>query len=311
MRLEDDGELTASIVAHDPGTGEVGVGVFTAYPSVGMRVPYAEPGVGAVATQALTERSFGPRGLRMLREGAPAGAVVKELIDADPGSETRQLAVISAAGDVAGFTGEACVPFTGEVEGESCRCQANMMAAEGVPEAMRAAFTVADGGLAERLLAGLDAGQAAGGDARGQMSAALLVVPAAGEPWEVTVDLRVDHHDHPLSELRRALDFHRAFALLDVAAERGRAGDRDGAMRAGMEALGLAPDNPQLLLWMGLGAAGGDLETGVALVRRAIELQPSLAGFLDRLPATVMPSAPGVRERLAEDPPVRPGGGAD
>jgi uncharacterized Ntn-hydrolase superfamily protein len=157
-----------------------------------------------------------------------------------------------------------------------------------------------------RLLAALDAGQAAGGDARGRMSAALLIVPAAGEPWAVSVDLRVDHHDDPLHELRRALNFHRAFALLDHAAERGRAGDQDGAMRAGVEALTPTPDNPQLMLWMGLGAADGNLELGVNLVRRALELQPSLGGFLDRMPATLMPAIPAVRAKLAEDTPTLP-----
>jgi uncharacterized Ntn-hydrolase superfamily protein len=176
-----------------------------------------------------------------------------------------------------------------------------MMAAEGVPEAMAAAFEAAQGDLPVRLMVALEGGQAAGGDARGRMSAALLVVPPMGESREVIVDLRVDHHDDPLHELRRALDFHLAFALLDVAAERGRAGDQDGAMRAAMEALGLAPDHPQLLLWLGLGAADGDIDVGVSIVRRALELQPSLAGFLDRMPAALMPAAPAVRARLGGD----------
>ena len=146
-----------------------------------------------------------------------------------------------------------------------------MMAAEGVPEAMAEAFGAADGDLSVRLLAALRGGQAAGGDARGRMSAALLTVPAHGEAWERRVDLRVDHHDDPLPELARALDVHRAFAAMDVAAQRGAGGDRDGAMQAALEALTLAPDHPQLLLWTGLGAAEGDLDQGTALVRRALE----------------------------------------
>jgi uncharacterized Ntn-hydrolase superfamily protein len=290
--------VTASILARDPGTGELGVAVFTAYPSVGMRVPFAEPGVGVVATQATAERSFGPRGLEMLRDGKRPDEVVDALIGADPGSALRQLGVLSADGESAGFTGDACVEYRGEVTGEQCRCQANAMAAEGVPEAMRDAFAATDGELSVRLLAALVAGEAAGGDARGRMSAALLVAPAEGEPWRRAVDLRVDHHDDPLAELRRALDFHRAYALLDVAAERGRAGDFDGASKAGMEALALAPDHPQLLLWMGLGVAQANLDLGVTLVQRALELQPSLTPFLDRLPAEWMPAAPAVRERL-------------
>src|SRR5262249_26055041 len=107
-------------------------------------------------------------------------------------------------------------------------------------------------------------------------------------------------------ELRRALNVHQAFALLDVAAQRARAGDQDGAMQAGMEALSLAPDNPQLLLWMGLGAADGNLEVGAGLGRRALELQPSLGDFVDRLPGTLIPGAPAVRAKLADDAPMGP-----
>jgi uncharacterized Ntn-hydrolase superfamily protein len=291
--------MTASIVARHAGTGELGVAVFTAVPAVGMHVPFGAPGIGVIATQARSERSFGPRGLQMLRAGTDPQAVVDELIGADSAPATRQLAVLSADGGSAGYTGEACVPYVGEVTGESCRCQANMMAAEGVPEVMASTFADAEGDLSVRLLAALEAGQAAGGDARGRMSAALLVLPAEGEPWEASVDLRVDHHEDPLSELRRALDFHRAFGLLTVAAGRAEGGDREGAMQAGLEALTLAPDTPQLLLWLGLGAAQGDLELGVSLVGRALELQSSLVSFLDRLPATFMPTAPAVRARLS------------
>jgi uncharacterized Ntn-hydrolase superfamily protein len=298
--------MTASIVARDAQTGELGVAVFTAYPSVGMRVPFAEPGVGVVASQGLADRSFGPHALRKLSEGASAAEVVEQLVGADGAAARRQVAVLSAQGEAAGFTGEACIPYVGEVAGPSCRCQANMMAAPGVPEAMGAAFAAAEGDLSVRLLSALEGGQTAGGDARGRMSAALVVVPAAGERWESSVDLRVDHHDDPLSELTRALNFHRAFALLERAAERGRAGDEDGAMRVGMEALSLAPDNPQLLLWMGLGAADRNLELGVSLVRRGLTLQPSLGGLLERMPATLMPGVTAVRAELTADTPTLP-----
>jgi uncharacterized Ntn-hydrolase superfamily protein len=132
--------MTASILARDAQTGELGVAVFTAYPSIGMRVPFAEPGVGVVAAQRRADRSFGPWALRRLRQGASPPEVVEELIGADPLAATRQVGVLSADGDAAGFTGDRCVPYVGEVTGESCRCQANMMAAGGVPEAMGAAF---------------------------------------------------------------------------------------------------------------------------------------------------------------------------
>ena len=292
--------MTASIVARDPGTGELGVAVFTAWPAVGGIVPFAQPGVGAVATQSFVEISFGPRALEMLAKGAGASRAVEQLIASDPKPTVRQLGVLAADGESAGFTGDGCVAYAEEATGDECRCQANMMAAEGVPETMAAAFEAAKGELAVRLLASLQAGEAAGGDARGRMSAALLVVPSEGEPWRRSIDLRVDYHDDPLAELSRGLRVHRAFALLDLAEERSAAGDAEGAMQAGTEAVALSDENPQLLLWVGLGAATSDLEVGLNLVRRALELQPSLAGFLDRLSDDIAPSASAVQARLGD-----------
>lgn len=292
--------MTASIVARDPGTGELGVAVFTAWPAVGGIVPFAQPGVGAVATQSFVEISFGPRALEMLAKGAGASRAVEQLIASDPKPTVRQLGVLAADGESAGFTGDGCVAYAEEATGDECRCQANMMAAEGVPETMAAAFEAAKGELAVRLLASLQAGEAAGGDARGRISAALLVVPSEGEPWRRSIDLRVDYHDDPLAELSRGLRVHRAFALLDLAEERSAAGDAEGAMQAGTEAVALSDENPQLLLWVGLGAATSDLEVGLNLVRRALELQPSLAGFLDRLSDDIAPSASAVQARLGD-----------
>ena len=293
--------MTASIVARDPATRELGVAVFTAWPAVGSAVPFAEPGVGAVATQSLVEISFGPRGLELLREGVAAADAVEQLIGSDSMPPVRQLGVLPVEGESAGFTGEACVPYASDATGVDCRCQANMMASEGVPEAMAEAFAGTEGELALRLLASLEAGEAAGGDARGRMSVALLVVPAEGEPWRSTVDLRVDYHDDPLPELARALQMQRAFTLLDLAEERATAGDLEGAKQAGMNALTLANENPQALLWVGLGAATDDLDVGLDLVRRALELQPSLADFLGRLTDEIAPSAAMVRERLGSE----------
>jgi len=292
--------MTASILARDPGTGELGVAVFTAWPAVGAVVPFAEPGVGAVATQSFVEISFGPRALEMLAKGAGAGRAVDQLIASDPKPAVRQLAVLSADGETAGFTGDACVPYAGEATGGDCRCQANMMAAEGVPEAMAEAFEASEGELASRLLTSLEAGQAAGGDARGQISAAVLVVPSEGEPWRRSVDVRVDCDEDPLAMLSQALKMDRGFALLDLAEERAAAGDAEGAMLAGTEAVKLTEENPQALLWVGLGAATSDVDVGLNLVRRALELQPSLAGFLERLTDDVVPSVSAVRARLGD-----------
>jgi uncharacterized Ntn-hydrolase superfamily protein len=290
--------VTASIVARDSGTGELGVGVFTAWPAVGSVVPFAQPGVGAVATQSLVEISFGPRALELLSQGAATTEAVERLIGSDPKPAVRQLGVLAADGESAGFTGAACVPFAEEAVATDCRCQANMMASQGVPQAMTEAFEAADGALALRLLAALETGEAAGGDARGRISAALLVVPPEGEPWRRSVDLRVDYAEDPLAELARSLRFHRAFTFLDLADERAEAGDAEGAMHAGIEAVGVSEENPQVLLWVGLGAANEDLDVGLNLVRRALELQPSLSDFLARLNDEVAPSAAAVRARL-------------
>jgi len=293
--------VTASIVARDPGTGALGVGVFTAWPAVGSVVPFAEPGVGAVATQSFIEVAFGPRGLELLREGASPDDAVERLIGADEKPAVRQLGVLGANGETAGHTGDACVPYAGEATGADCRCQANMMASEGVPEAMAEGFEAAEGELAVRLLASLEAGEAAGGDARGRMSAAILVVPAEGEPWRRSIDVRVDYHESPLPELSRALRLYRAYDLVDQADERVEAGDAEGAKRAGLEALGLAEEDPQVLLWVGLGAAADELEVGVDLVRRGLELQPTLADVLSRLTDETAPSVSSVRARLAAE----------
>ena len=290
--------MTASIVARDSATRELGAAVFTAWPAVGGVVPFVQPGVGAVATQSFVEISFGPRALEMMGQGVGAADAVEQLIASDPKPAVRQLGVQAANGDSAGFTGEACVPKAGEATGADCRCQANMMASEGVPEARAEAFDAAAGELAVRLLASLEAGQAAGGDARGQMSAALMVAPPEGEPWRRSVDLRVDYHEDPLAQLSRSLRLHRAYELLEVAEDQAEAGDHEGAMRAGIDAVGLSDENPQLLLWLGLGAADGDLEVGLNLVRRALELQPTLADFLTRLTNDVAPSASAVQEGL-------------
>src|SRR3954452_19474327 len=234
--------MTASIVARDAHTGELGVGVFTAWPAVGSVVPFARPGVGAVATQSFVEISFGPGALDLLERGVGPADAVEQLISSDSKPATRQLGVLAADGCSAGFTGEACVRYAGEASGADSRCQANMMASERVPETMADTFESAEGDLASRLLASLEAAQALGGDARGQMSAALLIVPAEGEAWRRTVDLRVDYDEDPLAQLARALRLHRAFELLDRTEELARTGDSDRAMQAGTEAIWLSEE---------------------------------------------------------------------
>src|SRR5271165_3404423 len=167
---------TYSIAARDPSSGELGVAVQSHWFSVGSVVTWARPGIGAVATQSVVEIAHGPNTLERLAAGRTPQEAIADVLAADELAEYRQLGVVDAAGVVASHTGSDCIPCAGEMRGEGFTCQANMMAAAGVPEAMASAYTGHAGDLTERLLAALDAAEAAGGDVRGRQSAALRVV---------------------------------------------------------------------------------------------------------------------------------------
>jgi uncharacterized Ntn-hydrolase superfamily protein len=158
--------MTYSIVAHDPDSGQLGVAVQSHWFSVGPIVPWAAPGIGAVATQANVEVSYGPRALELLDAGTSASDTLARLLAEDPAAASRQVAVMDARGQAAAHTGAECIPFAGHVVGQGVSCQANIMVSDQVWPAMLRAFEAAPGALAERLLAALDAAQAAGGDAR-------------------------------------------------------------------------------------------------------------------------------------------------
>jgi uncharacterized Ntn-hydrolase superfamily protein len=190
------------------------------------------PGVGAVATQSLAERSYGPLGLELLRAGKTPEQALAGLIAADPQPEVRQVAILAADGAVGVHTGEACIPEAGHLTGDGYSVQANIMRNEGVWPAMADAFEEAGGPLARRLLAALDAAESAGGDWRGRQAAGLLVVPAEGPPWDIVADLRVDDHPQPLEELRRLLDLQQGYAAMRQADDRAAA-----ARAAGMAEL--------------------------------------------------------------------------
>src|SRR5947209_1734738 len=209
--------MTYSILAHDPETGQLGVAVQSHWFSVGSGVPWAAPGVGAVATQANAEISYGPRALELLRSGLGVTEALDQLLAEDPAAQSRQVAVMDAQGRAAVHTGSDCIPLAGHVVGEGVCCQANIMASEEVWPAMLDAFGAATGPLARRLVDALDAGEAAGGDLRGRQSAAILIVGADGPAWQAEVSLRVEDHPAPLPELRRLLSVHEAYRLADEA----------------------------------------------------------------------------------------------
>jgi len=290
---------TFSIVAYDSVTQEVGVAVQSRAFSVGMAVPWAEAGLGGIATQASTNESFGPMGLALLRQGKSAPEVLRALLDSDSGSAHRQVGVVDVQGRSAAHTGKDCSAWAGHRTGWGYSIQGNILASEAVVADMERAFLSTQGELAARLLAALDAGQAAGGDRRGMQSAALLVVrPSADYPEYRTryIDLRVEDAKEPIRELHRVFQILEAEKLAEAhlrfAASYDKIGRKDLAKvereRVG-EALrralaGGINDASSLngLAWV---CATGDMFLPEALTaaERAVALEPKETGILDTL----------------------------
>lgn len=202
---------TFSIVGFDPATGDLGVAVASKSLAVGNRVPFAKAGVGAIATQAWTNITFGPKGLELLQKGITAQEVLDALLSSDPQRERRQLAIVDAKGNCAAFTGEGILPWKGHIIGKNFTAQGNLLVSEETVKAMTETFQSTAGELVDKLLAALEAGQQAGGDKRGKQSAALLVVrnnlPTAPY-YDRYVDIRVDDHPAPVKELRRIFQIY-------------------------------------------------------------------------------------------------------
>jgi uncharacterized Ntn-hydrolase superfamily protein len=204
--------MTYSIVAWDPDVPQWGVAVQSKFLAVGSVVSWASAGVGALATQAWANPRYGPEGLALLREGLPAEAVVERLVAADAGRDERQLGVVDRDGGSAAYTGESCHDWAGHRTGDGYAAQGNILVSGSTVDALAETFESGGGqSLARRLIDCLAAAQVAGGDKRGQQSAALLVVQAdAGYAGltDVLVDLRVDDHERPIDELRRLYGLH-------------------------------------------------------------------------------------------------------
>ncbi len=205
---------TFSIVAFDPKTKELGVAVESKFLAVGAVVPWAQAGIGAIATQSWANTSYGPRGLRMLKQGLTPKQVGAKLIATDPNAPQRQFGIVDAKGRAFTYTGKGCFDWAGGVIGKNFAAQGNILAGAAVVEALANTFQKTSGTLAERLVAALAAGQAAGGDRRGQESAALLIVREQGGYGGFNdryIDLRVDDHPTPIDELKRLLDLHHLY----------------------------------------------------------------------------------------------------
>ena len=243
---------TYSIVARDPETGQLGVAVQSHWFAVGELVPWAQAGVGAVATQSFIDVRYGVEGLELMAEGMSAEAALARLLKADPNPGLRQVAMIDVAGRIAQHTGRQCIRHAGQLRGENFAVQANLMITQGVPEAMAAAYRQAEGTLAERMLAALEAAQGLGGDLRGKQSAAILVVRGEpGErPWEDRlVDLHVEDHPAPLQELRRLLVLHNAYHYMNLGDHALESNNVETALAQYGRAEVLAPDKPEMKFW--------------------------------------------------------------
>ncbi len=283
---------TYSIVARDPDSGELGVAVQSHWFSVGSIVTWAEPGIGAVATQSFADPSYGPLGLRLMAAGKTAGQALAALLAADAHPEVRQVAMVDADGNVAVHTGEGAIEAAGHRTGTGYSVQANLMLRETVPDAMARAFEASQGDLTERLMAALEAAQAEGGDVRGKQSAALLVV--GGEPvenpWEGRVlELRVEDHPEPVKELRRLVTLGRGYAHMNAGDEALTEGDVEAALAEYSAAQAMVPDaatNGEMVFWHAVTLVSlGRVEESLPLFRRAFAQDENWRALIPRLVA--------------------------
>ncbi|HEX6085378.1 MAG TPA: DUF1028 domain-containing protein [Thermoanaerobaculia bacterium] len=322
---------TYSIVARDPQTGQIGVAVQSHWFGVGQIVPWAEAGVGAVATQSFVDPTYGKLGLDLLRAGKSAPDALRALLGGDAACEVRQVAFVDANGNVASFTGARDIVAAGSIASQSSaplriQCgsaggalhvgrdfavQANLMASDRVWPAMAKAYAESKGDLAERMLAALDAAQSAGGDIRGRQSAALIVVNAksTGRSWQDRAfDLRVDDHAEPLAELRRLVALQRAYNHMnagDLAVEHK---DNEAALREYSAAAAIATNTPgiaqtriaEMIFWHAVALVNMKrVDEALPLFARAFAMHPAWRELTPRLPAAgLLPDDKALIERI-------------
>jgi uncharacterized Ntn-hydrolase superfamily protein len=276
-------------VARDENTGEMAVAVQSHWFSVGTTVSWAEAGVGVVATQSFVNKSFGIRGLDLLRRGLTAQEALDILLKDDEGREVRQVAIIDTFGNVATHTGKMCIQYASHIQGKQYSVQSNMMLGDQVCQSMSKAFESSQGKpLSERVMRALEAAQAAGGDIRGKQSAAILVVPARsqGKPWdERTVDLRVDDSKEPIKELRRLLTVHTAYEHMnagDLAVEKN---DMKKAMQEYQAAMDLMPDNLEMQYWTAITLANNkQVDKALPILKKVFAADKNWKTLTRRLP---------------------------
>jgi uncharacterized Ntn-hydrolase superfamily protein len=288
--------MTFSLLAREPATGALGVASQSHYLGVGAVVTWAEAGVGVVATQAIPDRAYGPRGLALMRQGNSAAEALSLLLDADPHRELRQVAYLDSSGCLGIHSGNRCVATADVAANDHAAALGNMLDSDAVLGAMLRGFEQAEGDLAHRLIAGLHSGDRAGGDIRGSQSAALLVVDGrrTDAPWEGLLhDLRVDDHADPIGELARLVDLHDAFDKVSrvvfnpsgaiLGAQRS-----DAEFTAAATALAAADSvlgpNPEATFWSAvLHARWGQSAEAQRLLADATRRNPRLPRFVARL----------------------------
>ncbi len=304
---------TYSIVARDPATGNFGVAVQSHWFQVGPTVPWAAAGVGAVATQSFVKIDYGPEGLALMRAGQSARQALDHLLGDDPQKDVRQVAMVDAKGRVAAWTGPKCIVAAGHHEGDGYSVQANLMDKDTVWPAMARAYENAEGDLADRMLAALAAAENEGGDIRGRQSAALIVVRAesTGKPWEDRlVDLRVDDHAEPLTELRRLLNLHRAYAEMNAGDEAVALDKIDDAVAHYTRAAEMVPDIVELPFWQAVTLfLAGREDEALPIFRDVFAREDRWQRLVPRLPSSgLLPDDP---EKIKKILSVRPKGAGD
>jgi len=295
---------TYSIICYDSATGQFGGAVQSHWFKV-ADVIWLEAGVGAVATQSLTDLAYGPLGLDMMRMGRTAGEALDGLVASDSNNAVRQVAMIDADGNIATHTGEKCIPEAGHLQGANYSVQANLMRDNTVWGAMAMAFENTEGELAERMMAALEAAQQEGGDIRGMQSAAMFVVTGqpTGRPWDdYLIDLRVDDSPEPLKELRRLLNINRAYNLMDEGDVYIAAGEYDSASAAYGEAAELAPGNPEILFWYAVTLVTvGEVDRSLPIFKRVFAMDESWRDLVPRLPNSgLLPDDEATIEKIVE-----------
>jgi len=279
---------TYSIVAYDHSTCDLGVAVQSRYFSVGPIVPWAEANVGVIATQSFVNVSYGPRGLQLLKEGLTCEEVIEKLTGEDEGREFRQLGIVDAKGNAAAYTGTKCLDWAGSKIGKCYSAQGNILSGKEVVENMAEKFESTKGDLADRLVAALEAGEKAGGDARGRQSAALLVVRKnAGRAGygDKFIELRVEDNQDPIAELKRLLKLHRLYFLIDEAESKFTQGDSESAVSNIKEALKINPHNDDAYIDLGLIYLRlKKTSDAFKAFKKALRINPKMAVVIKQLP---------------------------